>query len=157
MPVPGCWSLKHLVLTMQNFATCCRSLQYSVMWWNQKVNNSTGYGINRSPFCLHLVSLLHFYVLPLFNVNLFPDTCDHKNWGGKIWHGLKNCMSFTTIQHIACKWINPVYETDRKIISLSYGMVNYQFGGACMYQLANSTSVENCATSQNCLLQKFAT
>ena len=78
MPVPGCWSLKHLVLTMQNFATCCRSLQYSVVWWNPKINNSTGYGINRSPFCLHLVSLLHFYALLLFNVNLFPDVWPQK-------------------------------------------------------------------------------
>ena len=36
------------------------------------------------------------------------------------------------------KSINPVHETDRKSVSLSYGMVNFYFGIVYIHQLDNS-------------------
>ncbi len=38
----------------------------------------------------------------------------------------------------ARKSINPVHETDRKLISLSYGMVYFYFGVVYIYQFDNS-------------------
>ena len=105
-----------------NFASCRWPLQHGVRKPNDKWTIADMEWIDEFSI-FHLVSLSYFYVLPLFNVNPFPDVCDDHSQGRKkidvgrnIAYLLQLCNTESCGQ-TARKWINLVY---MELIEKSY-------------------------------------